>query len=176
MKNPGIITVIVIVVILALIGALYYFFGPKKTSPTTKTCPDGSTIPISQSCPTTKTCPDGSVIPIAQTCPGQTLTYSVGDQVYLSGDSSLWASGAGLPVYRAPIADSQGNFLEGATRADWYPGQSIGNVQEIIPGWVKVYVGNLQIWRYIPGTGFTMTIGNLTGNYWFADNAVSKLP
>lgn len=36
-----------------------------------KSCPDGSTVPIWQSCPgQTQTCPDGSTIPIGQTCPG----------------------------------------------------------------------------------------------------------
>jgi hypothetical protein len=50
------------------------------TTPTTQTCPDGSVIPITQTCPaptqtpTTKTCPDGSVIPSTQTCPVTTTT------------------------------------------------------------------------------------------------------
>ena len=42
------------------------------TTPETKVCPDGTTIPVTDTCPTTpetKVCPDGTTIPVTDTCP-----------------------------------------------------------------------------------------------------------
>jgi hypothetical protein len=44
-----------------------------QATPETQTCPDGSVIPLTDTCPstqpTTQTCPDGSVISASETCP-----------------------------------------------------------------------------------------------------------
>lgn len=48
----------------------------------TKTCPDGSVIPITDECPQMmKTCPDGSVIPVGAECPPEMKTCPDGSMI-----------------------------------------------------------------------------------------------
>lgn len=52
-------------------------YGCYTPTPQTKTCWDGTQIPVSHSCPTqTQTCWNGSIIPIYQACPVQQPTCS----------------------------------------------------------------------------------------------------
>lgn len=155
MKRPVFILLIVLGA-LVFIGLLYYFLIYKPSQKRS-----GSTIDdIGNS--------------------GNTSSLQSNDLVYLKGDSSAWTGNHGIPIYRQPIADSIGSFLEGVTRGEWYAGQPIGKVKEIkivngeIP-WIKVGVNNLKIWKYIVNSGYTTQVGNLTGDYWVRENALFKL-
>lgn len=144
--------ILIIVGILILIGLAYYFLVYKPSKASERGGSNGS---------------NGSN--------GNTSSLSVGSDVYLNSDKSIWASGSGIPVYRKNVADSQGSFLEGTTRADWMPGWNIGKVVELQPGWAKVKLNNFQIWKFTVASGYTNQIAKLTGDYWFSDKAVIKL-
>lgn len=145
--KKGLKIALIAIVILALIGLAYYFLIAKGTAKKYTIGSNGNGTP--------------SVPPI-----------KVGDDAYLNAAVGYYAgNGSGIPVYNKSVAAPAGNFLEGTTRADWYSGP-IGKVVEIKPGWIKVTVNDLQIWKFIFGTGYTTNIAKLTGDYWFSDKAI----
>jgi hypothetical protein len=71
----------------------------------TKTCPDGSTVPVGTDCPPeTKTCPDGSIIPIDETCPPKSLGDYGGQLFKTCPDGSI------IPVDKTCPPKSVGDY------------------------------------------------------------------
>lgn len=151
--KKGLRITLIIIAILLLIGIAYYFLIAKKSGER-----GGSNGSNSSS--------GGGV---------NASNINIGDEVYLQGDKSSWAGDNGIPVYSQPKADSQGSFLQGVVRGDWYAGQPIGKVVASQPGWTQVELNNMQIWKFAVSTGYTTVISHLTGKYWFSDKALFKL-
>lgn len=147
--------IIIIISVLVFIGIAYYFLIYRKEKEIQRSTINGGTN--------------------VGTNGNDIQGFYPGDVVYLAADKGSWVQNYGIPVYRQPIADSIGSFLEGVTRGDWYAGQPIGKVVEVIPGWIKVNVNNLQIWRFIVNVGYTNQIAKLTGDYWISDKALYKI-
>lgn len=123
---------------------------------------------------------------------------NVGENAFLRTDVGNPAGDtySGIPVYRQPIADGPGTYLEGVSRPDWLGGNAIGRVVEKKNGWIKANLNNYQIWKYyvslttIPaGTnvnnvnipfpiqvkGYSGVIGKLTGDYWFKESHLKTI-
>ncbi len=82
-----------------------------EAEPTTKKCPDGSTVDISSDCPPynppvqNQTCPDGTVIPVSETCPStKTGEHSSTATDWTGGlGGSFTGSSGGQPTGISPI-------------------------------------------------------------------------
>lgn len=144
--------VLIAIVVLAILGLGYYFLVVKNKSeeegelpPTTKKCPDGSTVPIEQVCPK----------PVGGNLISVQLPFQIGDNVYLNMNAP--APGAGYTtndtvVYSYP--SGAGAYVIGNLHRDWYAGQPIGTfLEQTTTGWTKVRMPSLQVYSYNASTG-----------------------
>lgn len=156
-----------------ILGAAYYFFIylPSQGTPEDGSCTDGTIINgvcVASSSTTVPTVPKPASVEV-------TNPFRAGDDVYLNPLATSPATQNGIPVYKAPIADSAGTYLLGVVRPEWYFPSSIGKfASKVNDGWSKVSVNNLQLYGY--AGGYTTSVIKVTQDVFFSTTAIQKTP